>query len=388
MRNITRTSALITVGLSLSLFSGCAVFGKLFGGSGGSGSGGGGDSYQAEYDAKDRKSLEDDCATYARKPHGNFGKRGACHQLARLNADELVTLAKAGDWKRIGAYCDGTVVRDVHSNGVHFGSQGTSRNHGFSVKEPTDDMRKLLGVSKVSTFSSKGAACHAKRHGKQQAARRQLASLITSCGSGKEMASAFFDAEFNHREPIYKAKFSEMVQAMATCNQWDDVFEHGMSEIVRGLSVPSMLKAKGYNVEKQFLAYLGRHKSQPLGFSGGSLTAGNMLNWLMAKKKHGHCAIFSGLYPKMPTKVQAQFNIYVGVAKCKKAEQLVAQFLGHDNPNYRVDACWVLGELRSKRYLRNVRGVANTDPEYKVKGLHKHYWVRARCAKAANKIAL
>ena len=47
-----------------------------------------------------------------------------------------------------------------------------------------------------------------------------------------------------------------------------------------------------------------------------------------------------------------------------------------------------LGMLGAKKYQAQIERLSQTDPTYRVDGIHKDYWVRAECARAANKLAV
>lgn len=371
-----RTTVLSGLLLSLAIApAGCAVFSSIFGGAGG------GDDYQAEFDKKDRKALEDACVIYVKKPHGNQGKKVACEQLALLNANEIADLAAAKDYPALKDICSRKTRRDTHEKGASF------KGYSYNIERASIKLKTAIKTSPPYYWSSEKSACSAVSRGDKVNASERLAKLLTTCSGAEAMVEAYHKSGLRGQAE-QAAMLTKIGAKLGECKDWDGYFEHAIRPTVKRFHLSTAMEKMGHNVEKEFVAYLNRHKSAPLAFKYAKYSAGYFLNWLMAQKRYGNCKAFVPHLPKMSDEVQAQFTAYLAHAKCAKAAKHIAQFLGHDQASYRVDACWALGKLRAKKFSRQVRNLAQTDPAYQVVDFHKNYYVRAACAKAANKIAL
>jgi hypothetical protein len=363
-------AGMAATGAACLAFLGCAaILGK------------GGD-YQAAYKNKDRATLEQACADYVAKPHGNADKQAACGKLAELNRDELVAARDGGDTALLDQICKGEVVRDASASGIPFDRQGSRVNTAYAVADPDPELEQALVGAGAVRFSAKHVACKFAGGLASQGAAGELDSLLAACGDGQAIVDAFGGLRLDGQARVERMR--EVADKLAACGDWDTVM---VKLVHRDKGMPAALAAAGHDVEQAFVAFLQRTRSAPLSFEYGEHMIDAMVAWLDGGKRHGHCDLFTELYPAMPGSVQSGVIIYLARASCTRAAPLIAPNLAHDAPAYRAQACGALGMLGAKKYQGQIERLSKTDPTYRVDGIHKDYWVRAECARAANKLA-
>lgn len=188
---------------------------------------------------------------------------------------------------------------------------------------------------------------------------------------------------------------------LARCGKWDHIFV----EIVHrdptedsqgGPDALAALTKEGYDIEKEFLAFLERHKDKPMSFKYSDFAVGHLTDWFKENRPPESCQPLVPYAEKMEEGTQMYFYWYFAESKCMSALGMMTRALASNSVGVRRAACRHLGTLGDPSVLDKLRILADNDPAYEVKEekkngdilYHKVYPVRAACADAVNKIAL
>jgi hypothetical protein len=190
-----------------------------------------------------------------------------------------------------------------------------------------------------------------------------------------------------------KMFYITMAARMAKCNLWDAIFEKivplGESEHGTGLVVLAKLsvnKNKKFKPLKHFMEYLKRHSDHPFDFFNAQNAANHIVDWLYLMKVK--CKPFLKYIARMPDGPYKAFDWWIRETKCKSARPMVLKRLSSRNPDIRRRSCLTLGEIGTKRDIKKLKILAQSDPAFRVKGLVKDYYVRDACQQAINRIRL
>jgi hypothetical protein len=344
-----------------------------------------GQQYEDAYKAKNRGELESECAAYLSSTTKNRKKRPACEHLAQLNQDELDEARAQKNTELLGKICSGEIPRDEKPGDIYFSkTPGGVGIDAYFIRNKSKELFELLHGIGNASYSAKYVACKYNEAFTAEAAGGVLATMLADCSAdGDAMIAEFKKLGASGKERTEKLR--ELAIGMAKCGKWDAVIVKLMHQ---DKLMAKTLSVAGLPVEKEVSAYIERNGQSPLSFEHATYMIDGYVAWMVANNRFSHCALFEKHYPAMESKIQTALVHYFAKANCTSAAPLIAPNLAHDDPAYRSQACAALAMLGAKSYARQIERLGNTDPTYKVEGLHKNFWVRASCTQAANKLAL
>jgi hypothetical protein len=109
---------------------------------------------------------------------------------------------------------------------------------------------------------------------------------------------------------------------MAKCGHWDTTFVkliHREADTVSdgGPEALDALTKQGYDVEKQFMAFLDRHADKPLAFEHANYVARNVTQWMQKNRPADRCNALVPYVAKMESSPQfAFYDYFVETPRC------------------------------------------------------------------------
>ena len=164
---------------------------------------------------------------------------------------------------------------------------------------------------------------------------------------------------------------------LAKCGKWDYLIERivpleGQSE--KGKRALEAVAKGGFDVEKNVLGYMRRHKQNLFKFRGASKAFEHYFDYLGSAGKHSRCGKYVPFADKMSPNDFFHFSLFsLQCGSCPGVVKIVGKRLLSSDVVDRLRACETLAKFGSKKHLKKLKIVARTDPFFKIRKRVKIY---------------
>ena len=287
------------------------------------------------------------------------------------------------DWAYLGSVC----TRQVNKNHVVDKACKAWVDHYKDTKDVKMLSAICHGDRRIIPRDARSNACWAEEKYSAGNWGARLPTCETLAEDYKALRKKY---AYSNRFPIYMAAAKKAI----ACKDWN----YFWGDLLNNRGRKGGFQSSGFKVlkrlDKQNVAFLEsletylKSNAAPFSSRLGCNAVEAVTLYMVYKKLFENSHKYLKYMKKLTGCGKAKFGTYYRAARTKKAVPFFYKQLLSTDPNTKAAACLFLGDFGTKRHIKRMRIIAQTDPTFKIQHRVKIYWVRDTCKGAIGRIRM